>query len=91
MLIAIDYDKTFTAARGLFSLFMGMCKTHQHQVICVTGRAVSDPITDIECPVVYANGGFKKAAAEAAGYNVDVWIDDEPGYIEPCRILDWEK
>lgn len=91
MLIAIDYDNTFTAARGLWSVFAGNCRVHRIDLICVTRRSPSDPINDpaLTCPIIYADSKLKREAAEAAGYHVDIWIDDEPGTIERCRLLEW--
>lgn len=38
-------------------------------------------------PIVYALGVLKRDASRDAGYGVNVWVDDMPGTIEPCRIL----
>ena len=40
-------------------------------------------------PIVFAADGWKRSAAEAAGYKVDVWIDDHPEYIDaqdPAKV-----
>ena len=37
--------------------------------------------------IVYAGDGLKEQAALGAGYRVDVWVDDEPGTIQPMRVL----
>ena len=34
-------------------------------------------------PLVFAGEAWKRQAAEAAGYPIDVWIDDHPEYIGP--------
>lgn len=93
LLIAIDYDNTYAAARGLFAGFVRQCKTLGIDVICVTGRHPTHPIEDstLTVPVIYAAGELKRNAAERAGYVVDIWIDDEPGTIERCRVLDWSE
>lgn len=89
MLISIDYDKTWTLDPVFWSNFAGHCRLHGHQLICVTGRAPSQPVP-LQMPVVYAHNEFKRRAAERAGYKVDIWIDDMPGVIEDARILMWD-
>lgn len=90
--IAIDYDCTYTEKPEMwYSFIHDMCQRYRVQVICVTGRNPGHEIIGLDIPIVYVETGvFKKDAAEAAGYKVDIWIDDEPGYIERCRVLDWE-
>lgn len=39
-------------------------------------------------PVVYCHGTYKQTACERAGYKVDIWIDDVPGMIQPCKVLE---
>lgn len=90
MLIAIDYDNTWTRAPGFWAIFAGNCRTQGHQLICVTGRSPSQPVP-LQMPVVYAHNEFKRTAAERAGYKVDIWIDDMPGVIEDARILSWSE
>jgi hypothetical protein len=88
--IAIDWDHTITAAPGLFKDFIDLAKAQGHTVIVITGRQSSDSVVPpwpIE--IVYAGSEWKKTAAKNAGYIVDIWIDDQPGHIEPCRKLQW--
>lgn len=90
MIIAIDWDHTITAAPGLFKSFIDLAVAGGHKVIVVTGRQSHDQVVPpwpIE--IIYAGSEWKKDAAEKAGYIVDIWIDDQPGHIEPSRKLDW--
>lgn len=93
MIISIDYDRTYTSAPSFWRAVIAFAALEGHQVICVTGRKPEHSLDDenegIEVPVIYADGKLKREAAEAAGYEVDIWIDDEPGTIEKCRILEW--
>ena len=97
MLIAIDWDRTITADPTCFMRVIDEFAKGGHEFIVVTGRkehdriGLVDPRWKIRLPkaVIYANGKLKRKAAEEAGYKVDIWIDDEPGTIEPCRILEW--
>ena len=97
MTIAIDLDNTWTAAPMMwFGLRVRMIY-EGHEVIMVTARR--DPVSDderrrfflpVDMPIIYTAGGFKKPCAEAAGYKVDIWIDDTPGMIDPdaCILKD---
>lgn len=95
MTIAIDLDNTWTRAPHLWFKFYYEAADMGHHVVMVTARR--DPVTPEgrarymlpnSLPIVYSSGGFKKPAALAAGYNVDIWIDDSPGTIDPDpRIL----
>ncbi|MBL4682537.1 MAG: hypothetical protein JKY88_17705 [Pseudomonadales bacterium] len=93
MLIAIDYDKTITADRLFWHEFLGMVRSRGHYAIVATGRKSTAPIDDgtkrLVMSVVYCGDRMKSWAVEQAGYNVDIWIDDEPGHIEPQRKLSW--
>ncbi len=89
MIIGIDYDGTITADPEMWYALIATAKKRGHTVIVVTGREDRPPVPEgIE--VIHARGVFKRTAARRAGYRVDVWIDDEPGLIEPQRLLMWE-
>jgi len=90
MVIGIDYDGTITLAPDFWLEFINAAMNEGNKVIIVTGREASQPIKVHGIPVVYAGDTFKREAAENEGYFVDVWIDDEPGHIEPCRKLEWK-
>lgn len=58
----------------------------------VTGR--SGPGSDMvrfdiphDIPIIYADRELKEHAARKAGYTVDIWIDDMPGTIQECAII----
>lgn len=92
MLIAIDYDGTFTAAPALFWTFIEQCNSFGIQVICVTGRTPRQKIVNayLTIPIIYAGSEHKRKAAERAGYKVDIWIDDTPEMIGESKILNWD-
>ena len=91
MLIAIDWDHTITADPDLWRNFIDHASAKGHQVIIVTGRQKTDPIvTRWPIEVIYAGNEWKKDAVANAGYPiVDIWIDDNPGTIEPGKKLVW--
>lgn len=93
MTIAIDYDKTW--ASPLFEFlwdFVVVLRNEGNQVLCITRRSGwSDDMHLYPFPedmlVIYAGPHqLKEDAAKKAGYEVDIWIDDEPGTIQRCRI-----
>lgn len=97
MTIAIDLDNTWTEAPSTWARFYYEAIMDGHVIIMVTARR--DPVSDDErlrfclpgyMPILYSAGGFKKPCAEAAGYKVDIWIDDTPGMIDPgaCILKD---
>lgn len=84
MLIAIDYDKTWTADPELFESFVRDLKKAGHQCICITSRDEDTPDNKLAnsigkyMKIVYAAGQSKRRAAEKARYTVNIWIDDTP-------------
>ena len=94
LVIAIDYDDTYTADPMLWARFIGDAVRAGHTVVCVTARReppdfTREPPLPYNLPIVCAGQQYKKHAAAKAGYNVNIWIDDIPGLIEPSRILDF--
>lgn len=93
MLIALDYDKTFTLDTSFWRRFCCDAEAAGHKVICVTGRR--EPPSSIEprlpdsVQVICAGQMFKRHAAAKEGFAPDVWIDDMPGTIEPQRYPSW--
>lgn len=94
MTIAIDLDNTWTAAPSLWRQFYHDAFVAGHTVIMVTARR--DPVAaderrrfmlPVDMPIIYTAGDFKEKHARAAGYKVDIWIDDAPGMIQECAIL----
>lgn len=90
MVIAIDWDGTITQDAELFAVFIGLCVQGGHTPIIVTQRSLEQgtEITqfvqllkrkfNIDVPTVWASGFTKGEAATNAGFDVDVWIDDNP-------------
>ncbi len=87
MIIAIDYDGTFSADPALFSALIVEMRRYGHEPIIVTGRpeawasdihaAIGDSMPIICCE----NGQWKREAALEAGYSPDIFIDDCPEYV----------
>lgn len=93
LLIALDYDDTYTADPLLWDQFIALARTRGHQVICVTGRREPPGLHErqIPCRIVCAGGEYKRHAAAKAGHAVHIWIDDMPELIAPNRLLNWSS
>jgi len=88
-IIAIDYDGTVTADPGLWLPFIHDARSRGHTVICVTKRyaeMAADIRAALDCEIVHAVDS-KRTAAQDAGYDVDIWIDDKPETITPLGAL----
>lgn len=87
MLIALDWDGTAGAAPPLFALFIAAAKDHGHQVLICTMRtpAESDGVEQFAeangVEIVYTSRAAKAAHMRARGFDVDIWIDDNPAWI----------
>lgn len=82
MIIALDYDKTFTADPDLWTAFVRNAQAHGHDVSFVTFRSEwrdvgnDDILGDAETlgiEVVFTNARQKSEC-----FNADIWIDDCP-------------
>jgi HK97 family phage prohead protease len=88
--ISIDFDQTFTAAPGLWRSFIADAVSRGNRVCCITRRedteqnraavrdAFGDSFDGLSALVLCGPGEQKRAAAQAAGIAVDIWIDDTP-------------
>ena len=80
MLIALDYDGTYTAAPDLWAHFIGQATTAGHEVVVVTMRFAHEPI-DVPCEVIYTARSPKGPFMASLGRVPAVWIDDKPHWI----------
>jgi hypothetical protein len=83
MIIALDYDRTYTADQELWNAFIKAARSRGHEVIILTWRTSAiDPEFERLYPKVNAiwctDRGSKRAYAERLGVKVDIWIDDNP-------------
>lgn len=88
--MAIDYDGTYSSDPDYWDAVIALAGRRGHRFICVTNRAwvpgsqVPERVPAV--PLLAAGDQYKADAAKAAGYAVDIWIDDLPGTVGP--ILD---
>ena len=76
MIIALDYDKTYTADPKLWNRFIEDAKFNGHTVKIVTMRYPSETIENSPCEVVYTS-----RTAKAKIIKANIWIDDSPHWI----------
>jgi hypothetical protein len=76
MLIALDYDKTYTADPALWDDFVRSAQNRGHTVKIVTMRTPAETIVNAPIEVVYTS-----RKAKSAVINADIWIDDSPQWV----------
>ena len=89
MLIALDYDGTYTADPELWDQFISNARMRGHKVYCVTMRYADKESKEVEenlgnkvDKIVYTNRKAKKVAFRMkCGCNPDIWIDDTPEWL----------
>jgi HK97 family phage prohead protease len=88
LVISLDYDRTFTAAPGLWRSFVNMATAAGNRVVCISRREATDEnreelrlaFADLEVGdlILCGTDTQKRDAAAQAGIAVDVWVDDYP-------------
>ena len=87
MLIALDYDGTYTADRALFDEFIASAIRSGHEIIMVTMRfesedyGVSQMIEKGVSKVIFTGRRAKQPFLAAQEVYPDIWIDDKPSWI----------
>ena len=90
MLIALDYDGTYTADPQLFDNFARMAMQRGHDVVCVTMHYEHEviPAPFIEgVGIIYTGRKSKMKFMADKGIQVNVWIDDMPHMITESTSL----
>lgn len=88
LVISLDYDRTYTAAPGLWRSFVSMATAAGNRVVCISRREDDEAnreelrlaFADLEVGDLILCGAEtqKRDAAARAGIAVDVWVDDYP-------------
>jgi HK97 family phage portal protein len=96
--ISVDFDRTFAADPTLWGEFARKAVADGNTVVMISRRPEEDRQTVAETLGDYADafsqvllvGGetMKGDAAQAAGIEVDVWVDDSPQTITPAEPCD---
>ncbi len=79
-IIALDYDKTWTADPILWENFAASALRRGHQVLCMTMRRPDEAI-EIPIQIIYTSRRAKADYAKEIGLKIDIWIDDSPHWI----------
>lgn len=83
--LALDYDGTVTADPGLWAGFIELARARGHRVAIVTMRypdeAIDPAIAARAWRVIYTGRRAKAAHLAGRGIAIDIWIDDNPGFI----------
>lgn len=94
MIIAVDYDDTFTKDPELWSMVISLAKIRKHTVYCVTsreekfgGQEVKDSMGSLVDAIYFTNGEMKEKYMLQQGIYVNVWIDDCPGMISQVTMI----
>jgi hypothetical protein len=91
--VAIDFDHTWTADPHGWRDWYDFMLARGHVVILATGRSgwsedMGRAHLPAHMPIVYCGRELKEHATRKVGWNVDIWIDDMPGMIQHCHVLD---
>ncbi len=84
MIIALDYDGTYTEDPGMWMVFITSAESRGHRVVVVTMRYKSEGIDKTlesyigEENVFYSSRTAKKQYMKNIGIQPNVWIDDHP-------------
>ena len=81
MIIALDYDRTYTKDRDLFEKFANDAVSRGHKVFIVTKRYEHEKIENTDIPIIYCNRKAKASVVNEKNIKIDIWIDDDPGSI----------
>jgi hypothetical protein len=91
MNIALDYDNTFTRDPLFWQRLIDDAVASGHKVWLVTSRSPDDkvalPILGIE-DAVYCNARAKRVVCNELGIPIDIWIDDDPLWINTHFVED---
>lgn len=87
MIIALDYDQTYTCDPPAWNEFIELMQRHGHTVYCVTmrdrteGQVVHDALGHKVDGVFCTDRQAKADYMRDCGIQIDVWIDDTPAWI----------
>lgn len=82
MVIAIDYDETYSVDPAAWDRCIAILKEHGHDVHCVTCRR--ETMDNVElcqvtgCMTFFTGLAPKRWYMDNRGIKIDVWIDDMP-------------
>lgn len=84
-IFGLDYDNTFTADPKAMQAFIDLMVDHGHQVYITTLRSPDLKLERVPLSIsgiIYCSFRAKKIVTREQGIKIDIWIDDDPKYIE---------
>lgn len=87
MLIALDYDKTYTADPVLWGTFIAAAKQRGHSVIIATmrypeeGAEIEQALGSTIDSIVYTSRKAKYDELQRQGLSPSIWVDDSPHFL----------
>jgi hypothetical protein len=87
VILALDYDDTYTRDPRMWNDIIGMMQQAGHTVYCVTmrtpeeGRAVRESLESRVDGIFFTACRAKRDFMNARNIIVDVWMDDNPAFI----------
>ncbi len=98
LLIALDYDHTYTADPVCMTALVALLKGYGHTVVCVSARfntLGNRRLIESSLPgtmVLLTHGMSKREWCKSQGYEIDIFIDDSPQSIPSLKeVEDWHK
>jgi len=85
--LALDFDDTYTRDPEMWNEFIDLMHRNGHNVYCVTmrtqaeGRTVKEVLGKRVDGIFFTARKAKRPYMFALGIRIDVWVDDEPGWI----------
>lgn len=92
MLIALDYDETYTADPELWLTFVIYARSRGHKVVLATMRYPTEDDLDPKLvkeldQVVFTSRQTKRPFLQQLGLEPAIWIDDHPEWIVDTSII----
>ena len=87
MLIALDYDETYTCDPEFWDMVISAANYRGHSVICATMRHEHEGAEVVAAlgrkvkKIIFTGRKAKYKCVTDAGYYPSVWIDDQPLFI----------
>lgn len=83
MILALDYDDTYTRDPDFWNKFIQLAQSKGHLVVCITMRNSSeiDKEKFPEITIITTNRRAKWLYVIENGIQIDVWIDDNPWFL----------
>ena len=87
MMLALDYDETYTEDPEFWDLVIALAVTRGHSVICATmrheheGEDIVSALGHKVEKIIFTGRKAKHQFVQNAGYYPSVWIDDSPHWL----------